>query len=61
MPKESPDLTITELPGDLYPDLAVAQGAALKATAQEIAKIIRDLLGAGVLVQVNGRIIPANS
>ena len=61
MSKKSPDLTITELPGDFFPDLAAAQCAALKATAHDLAKIIRDLLEAGVLVQVNGCIVPAKS
>jgi hypothetical protein len=61
MPKKSPDLNVTELPGDSYSDLAAAQRAAIKATAHDLAKVIRDLLEAGVLVQVNGRIVPANA
>jgi hypothetical protein len=61
MSPKSPDLILTEAPGDLYPDLAAAQRAALKATAHDLAGIIRVLLAAGVLVQINGRIVPANS
>jgi hypothetical protein len=59
MPKKSPDLTLEELPGDLYPSLAAAQEVALKATAYELAAVVRSLLESGVLVQVDGRIILA--
>lgn len=58
MPCKSPDLTLEELPGDLYPSLAAAQRAALMATASDLAAILRSLLASGVLVQRDGRIIP---
>jgi hypothetical protein len=61
MSRTSPDLTILELPGELYPSLATAQQAALKATARDLAAVLRSLLAEGILVQVNGRIIPAKS
>lgn len=61
MPRQSPDLTLEELSGNQYPDLAAAQQAALKATAHDLAAILRALLASGVLVQVNGRIVPATA
>jgi hypothetical protein len=57
MTRTSPDLILTEVPGSLYPTLAAAQQAALKATAHDIAATLRALLAAGVLVQVNGKIV----
>lgn len=58
MPRKSPDFTLEEIPGDQYADLTAAQQAALKATAADLAGIIRSLLAAGVLVQIEGKIIP---
>jgi hypothetical protein len=58
MPRKSPDFTLEEIPGDQYADLSAAQQAALKATAHDLEECIRALLAAGVLVKVNGKIIP---
>lgn len=59
MAPKTPDLILQEIPGDYYPTLAAAQQAALKATARDLAAVLRALLDSGVLIQVNGRIIPA--
>lgn len=61
MPKKTPVVTIEENPGDKFPSLATTQRAALTATVAEIANTIRDLLTAGVLINQNGRILPAPS
>lgn len=58
MPRKSPDFTLEEIPGDQYADLGAAQQAALKATAHDLATTIRALMAAGVLVQLNGKIVP---
>lgn len=59
MSRQSPVITIQEIPGNKFPDLAAAQQLAKKATASELTEILRSLLDSGVLVQVDGRIIPA--
>jgi hypothetical protein len=58
MSRTSPDLFLTEVPGNQYASLGAAQRAALTATAHDIAATLRSLLDAGVLVQVNGKIVP---
>jgi hypothetical protein len=58
MSRKSPDFTLEEIPGDQYAELDAAQQAALKAAAHDLASSIRALLAVGVLVQVNGKIIP---
>jgi hypothetical protein len=61
VPKKTPAVTIEENTGDKFPSLATAQRSALTATVADIANTIRDLLTAGVLINQNGRIIPAPS
>ena len=58
MARRSPDIEIEELGGNKYPDLTAAQSQARSAIAGDLAAAIRELLAAGVLVQVNGKIIP---
>jgi len=58
MLRNKPDFTLEEISGDQYADLVATQQAALKATAHDIAATLKSLLAAGVLVQVNGKIIP---
>lgn len=53
-----PNLTIEEIPGDRFPDLATAQRAALPLVTANILTVIRDLLERGVLVERDGKIIP---
>ena len=58
MSRQSPLVSLEEISGTKYPDLTAAQRAALKATAYDIAATLRALLTAGILAQVNGKIIP---
>lgn len=51
-------LQIEEIAGDKFPDRDAAQDAALPLLAESLQAIIRDLLERGVLVKVNGKIIP---
>jgi len=60
MPKKAQILTIEEMPGEKYPDLATAQRAALPSISASLQAVIRDLLNNGNLINVNGKIIPAS-
>lgn len=51
-------ISIEEISGAEFPDLSTAQAAARSALAADLARTIRELLAAGVLLQVNGRIVP---
>ena len=57
--RKSPVLQIEEISGDQYPDLETAQAAALPLLADNLVSVIHDLLERGVLVNVNGKIIPS--
>jgi len=56
--QRSPELQVEEISGDQFPDLESAQSAALPLLAENLQSVIRDLLDQGVLVNVNGKIIP---
>jgi hypothetical protein len=56
--RKSPDLQVEEISGDQYPDLETAQSAALPLLADNLQSVIRDLLERGILVNVDGKIIP---
>lgn len=57
--RTSPPITITdEIPGDLYPDLETAQRVAMPRMVENMQSVIRELIEQGVLVNVNGMIIP---
>lgn len=56
--RRSPDLQIEEISGDQFPDLETAQNAALPLLAENLQSVIRALLDRGILVNVNGKIIP---
>jgi len=56
--RTSPKIQVEEISGDQYPDLNEAQKAALPQLAENLQAVIRDLLARGVLVNVNGKIIP---
>ena len=60
MPSQGLPMSLQEHPGTQYLDLAAAHKSALKATASELTAVLRSLLDSGALVQVDGRIIPAN-
>ena len=57
MPRKQ-STTTEEIGGSQFPDLSSAQAAARSALAIDLAATIHELLAAGVLVQVSGRIIP---
>jgi hypothetical protein len=59
MTRKSPAIEVLEQSGERYPDLQAAQKAARKMIAVEMAGTLRALLNAGILINVNGRIIPA--
>ncbi|RJP49324.1 MAG: hypothetical protein C4583_12650 [Anaerolineaceae bacterium] len=58
MSRQSPVVTLEEIPGTKYPDLAAAQQHSLAETASDLTATIRALLESGALVNQNGRIIP---
>jgi hypothetical protein len=60
MPKKAQILTIEEMQGEKYPDLATVQRAALPSLSASLQAVIRDLLNNGNLINVNGKIIPAS-
>ncbi len=55
---EEATLSIEEIPGTEFPDLSSALAGARAAFASDIADTIRELLEAGILVQVDGLIVP---
>lgn len=56
--RKTPPLAITEHPGTDRADLPAAQRAALSQLAGGLESVIRDLLERGVLVIVDGKIMP---
>jgi hypothetical protein len=56
--RKPPALQVEEISGNHYPDLKTAQSAALPQLADNLQSVIRDLLERGVLVNVDGKIIP---
>jgi hypothetical protein len=58
MSRQSPVVSLEEISGTKYPDLAAAQRHSLAETASDLAATISALLSSGVLVNQNGRIIP---
>jgi len=56
--KHSPAILVEEIPGDRYPDLETAQRVALPTIAANFQTVIQDLVARGVLVQVDGKLIP---
>jgi len=58
MTKPSPIFSLEEIPGDHFASIEAAQRSALDDLASDVTNTIRELIAAGQLVQVNGRIIP---
>lgn len=56
--RNSKQIQVQEIGGDQSPDLASAQAHALPALASDLAATVRTLLADGLLINVNGRIIP---
>jgi hypothetical protein len=53
-----PHLQVEEIGGQEYADLTDAQRAALPQLADSLQVVIKELLERGVLVNINGKIIP---
>ncbi len=58
MARKSPQIQITEIPGEHYASLEDAQRAARVLIAFDLAKIMRRLLDAGALEVRDGCIVP---
>jgi hypothetical protein len=58
MARTSPQIKLEEISGDQFPDLHTAQRSARAAFAMSLAQTMRGLLAAGLLINVNGNIIP---
>jgi len=56
--KKTPALQVEEISGDQFPDRNAAQNAALPLIAESLQVVIRNLLERGVLLNVDGKIIP---
>ncbi|MFT3892985.1 MAG: hypothetical protein QM730_15245 [Anaerolineales bacterium] len=56
--KNAPALQVEEIDGDQFPDRDSAQAAALPLLAESLQAIIRNLLEFGVLVKIDGVIMP---
>ena len=56
--KKAPALQVEEISGDKFPDRDAAQSAALSLLSANLQVVIRDLLELGVLVHVDGKLIP---
>lgn len=58
MSRKSPQIQISEIPGDQYASLEDAKQSARALIAFDLAKVIRQMLEAGLLEVRDGRIIP---
>lgn len=56
--KKSPALQVEEIGGNQFPDRNAAQEAALPLLSESFQPVIQDLLKRGVLINVDGKIIP---
>jgi hypothetical protein len=56
--RKAPALQVEEISGNQFPDLETAQRASLPAMSESLQAVIRDLLERGVLVNIDGKIIP---
>jgi hypothetical protein len=61
MARTSPQIEITQIPGDRYAGLHEAHAAAIDDLSLHLAQIVRDLIASGCLVNVNGKIIPTRT
>jgi hypothetical protein len=58
MARKSAHIQISEIPGDQYASLEAAQRSARVLIAFDLAKIMRQMLDAGLLEVRDGRIVP---
>jgi hypothetical protein len=56
--RKPPELQVEEIGSDRFPDLHTAQDAALPLISEHLQTLLRDLLEHGVLVIIDGKIIP---
>ena len=56
--KKAPALQLEEISGNIFSDRNAAQKAALPLLSENLQVIVQDLLERGVLVNINGKIIP---
>ena len=56
--KKAPALQVEEISGDQFPDRNAAQDAALPLLSESFQSVIQDLLERGVLINVDGKILP---
>ena len=56
--KKAPALQVEEVSGNIFQDRSAAQKAALPLLSESLQVVIRDLLERGVLVNIDGKIIP---
>ncbi len=60
MAKKAQVLAIEEEAGEKFPDLESAQRAALPSITESLQDVIRNLLKNGTLINVNGKLVPAD-
>ena len=58
MSRKSCNLSLFEVPGSLYPDLQTAQKSAVSALARSMEGTLKALIANGLLITVDGNIIP---
>lgn len=58
MTRKSPNLAIEEFSGSQFPDLRTAQRSAVKGLVPGLAGTVHALLSNGLLIEVDGMIIP---
>jgi hypothetical protein len=58
MARNSPPITIQEIPGDQFPSLDAAQQSARAYIASDLANLLRHMLESGALEIRDGRILP---
>lgn len=61
MARTSPQIQISEIGGDHFPNLEAAQRAARAQIASDLAHLLRSMLASGALEVKDGLIIPRNS
>ncbi len=56
--KKAPVLQLEQISGDTFPDRDAAQNAALSLLSENFQAVVQDLLERGVLVNVDGKLLP---
>jgi len=58
MPRKSPDIIVEEIAGSQFPDLRAAQRNSMSTLVPGLAGTIRAMMSHGLLIVVDGKIIP---